>query len=101
MRFTGQLSTRRRKSAATSRFAYRCNSAKAILLVRSMVTNEILAAFFSMDFGKINVQVANRVVLKLFLRGGLPVLVQWQAAHAVALKIAVQRRARQVRDSFL
>ena len=62
---------------------------------------KILATFFRVHLGKINVQVANGIVFKLFLWCGLPVFAQRQAAHAVALKTAVQGRAREVRDGLL
>ena len=47
-----------------------------------------------MHFGKINVQIADGVVLELLFRRALPLFAQRQAADAVALKTAaVQRRA--------
>ncbi|OGX82108.1 hypothetical protein BEN49_02865 [Hymenobacter coccineus] len=60
---------------------------------------EVDATFFGMHIGKVHGQVTNRVVLEFhfLLRGlrGRP------AADAVALKQAVQGRAREVRNSFL
>ena len=51
-----------------------------------------------MDFGKINVQVANRVVFEFLLLGWLR---SRQAANAVALEKAVQGRAAERGDGFL
>jgi hypothetical protein len=82
------------------RVARGCNLAKATLLAEVDGHKEGLTGFLGADFGKIDVQVAAGIVLAFFLRRRLPVLVQWQAAHPVALKTAVQRRAREVRDGF-
>ena len=62
---------------------------------------EVLAAFFGLHLGKVDVQIANGVVLELLFRRALPVFAQRQAADAVALETAVQHRARQVRNRGL
>ena len=54
-----------------------------------------------LDLGKIDLQVANRMVFEFLFRKALPVFVQGQAADAVALETAVQRRAGQVRNRGL
>jgi hypothetical protein len=50
---------------------------------------KVLLAFFGLDLGKIDVQLADGVVLELLLRRALPILVQRQATDAVALETAV------------
>jgi hypothetical protein len=62
---------------------------------------EVLAAFFGLALGETNVQVVHRVVLELLFRQALFVSVRGQAADAVALETAVQRRVRQVRNRGL
>jgi len=49
---------------------------------------QVLAAFFGLLLGKIDVQVADGIVLEL-LRSTLPILAQGQSANAMALKTAV------------
>ncbi len=62
---------------------------------------KVLLAFFGLDLGEIDVQVADGVVLELLFRGALPLLVQRQATDAVALEAAVQRGAGQARNRGL
>ena len=62
---------------------------------------EVLLAFFGLDFGKIDGQVAHRIIFEFLFRWALPVFAQRQAADAVALETAGQRRAREVRNARL
>ena len=62
---------------------------------------EVLLAFFGPHFREIDGQVADRIVPELLFRRALPVFAQRQAADAVAVEAAVQRRARQVRNRGL
>ena len=57
--------------------------------------------FFGLHFGKIDVQLANELVLKFLFRVALSAFAQGQAADAVMLETAMQRRARQVRNRGL
>ena len=50
-------------------------SAKATLLAQVDGPKQVLAAFFAAPVGKANGPVADRLVLELFLRHGLPLLV--------------------------
>ena len=81
--------------------AWACRSAKAILLVRSTATKQVLLAFFGLEFGKIDVQVADGVVFELLFAARRSVHHRRQTADAVALKAAVQRRAGKVWNRFL
>ena len=62
---------------------------------------EVLLAVFGLDLGKIDVPIADGVVLAFLFRRALPVFVQRQAADAVALKAEVQRGAGPVRNRGL
>jgi hypothetical protein len=52
---------------------------------------EVLLAFFGLNLGEIDMQVADGVVLELLFRRALPVFAQRQAADAVALEATMQR----------
>jgi len=52
---------------------------------------EVLLAFFGLNLGEIDLQVADGVVLELLFRRALPVFAQRQAADAVALEATMQR----------
>ena len=54
---------------------------------------EVLAAFCGLHFRKIDVQIADGIVLEFLFRRALPVLAQRQATDAVALEATVQCRA--------
>jgi len=62
---------------------------------------QIPLAFCRLHLGEIEVQIVQGVVLKRRFFGLRPLFARWQAADAVALQAAVQRRATQVRDGFL
>jgi hypothetical protein len=62
---------------------------------------QLLAAFFGLHFRKIDVQVADGVVLNLLSGHAQPIFRQGQAADAVALKATVQGRTRKVRNRGL
>ena len=62
---------------------------------------EVLLAFFGLDLGEINVQVADGIVLEFLFCRASPIFAQRQATDAVALKTTVQRRAGQVRNRGL
>ena len=49
---------------------------------------EVLLAFFGLQLRKIDVQLADGMVLKLLFRRALPLLAQGQSADAVPLKTA-------------
>lgn len=61
---------------------------------------QVELALFGTDFGEIDVEVADRIGLELFPRGLVAVHVR-QAADAMSLQTAVQRRAGQMWDGLL
>ena len=62
---------------------------------------EVLAALLSLYLREMDVQIADGLLFEFLFWRAPPVFVQGQAAAAVALKTAVRRRGRQVRNRSL
>jgi len=62
---------------------------------------QVLAAFLGLHFGKIDVQIPNRILPKLLFGRAYLALRQGQAANTVALKASMQGRAGELWDSGL
>ena len=61
---------------------------------------EVELAFSGLELSDVDVEIADRISLELFLRG-LAAFDLWQLADAVALETAMQGRSRQMRDGRL
>ena len=70
---SGKLSsTRRRNSAATTRLARGCPSAKATFLAEVQGPEEVRAAFFGLPLDEVDGQLADGLVLAFLFRRALP-----------------------------